>query len=151
MSIETSPAAAPTLFVPGQYTVATLPSALVYTRMYAWVTDLFGGPGDYCISNGTDWRPVRPFSLSSVPGNVDRTLTALVDAPTMVMTGALTAIRSLTLSPTNAYRGATFRIKREASGLSALLVNGVGLSLNSWVDMEYDGSAWVQTASGGLL
>lgn len=151
MSIETTPAAAPSLFVPGQFTVATLPDAANYTRMYAWVTDLFGGPGDYCISNGTDWRPVRPFSLSSIVGNSDRTLTALVDAPTVLATGALSGIRNWALSNSNAYRGATFRIKREATGLSALLVNGVGVSLNSWVDMQFDGSAWVQTASGGLL
>lgn len=138
----------------GQYTLAQLMALdpVAYPRYYAWCTDLFGGAGDMCLSDGANWRPVRPFSLQSVANsNVDMTLTCMANAPTVVMQGALTLPRNVTLSTTYAYRGASFRVKREATGLSALLVNSVGLALNSWADFEYNGTAWVQTASGGLL
>lgn len=149
--IETSTAPAD-FFLPGAFTVATLPDAAVNARKYAWVSDLYGGPGDYCISNGANWRPVRPFAMQTISSSdANRTITPLVDAPTVLVTGTLTSLRTWTLSTTYAYQGATFRLKRTAGGLFNLLVGGVGLGLNSWADFEYDGSAWVQTASGGLL
>jgi len=136
----------------GDYTVATLPAANQNARKYAWVTDLFGGPGDMCLSDGVAWKPVRPLAVSTVANaNVAMTLTPLVSAPTQIMAGTLTAARTITLATTYAYKGARFRIKRTAGGLFNLVVAGIGVPLNAWADFEYDGTAWVQTASGGLL
>lgn len=123
-------------------------------RKYAWCTDLFGGPGDTVLSDGVNWRPVRPFSTQIVAnGDSNMNLTWMSNAPTVIVRGVLTLSRTVTMQTTYAYKGAKFRVKREATGtLLSLLVNGIGLGLNSWADFEYDPAAgWVQTASGGLL
>lgn len=141
--------------IAGSFTLAELMAVnpAASPRKYAWCTDLFGGPGDWCISDGVSWKPVRPFSLRSAPMAGDMSLTPMVDAPTQIISGTIgTGItRALALNSTYAYRGAIFRTCRKAGGLGGLLVNGLGLSLNSWADWEWDGSAWIQTASGGLL
>lgn len=147
--------ALPSNVLPGLYTLAEMMALdpATNTRKYAWCTDLFGSSGgDMCLSDGANWRPVRPMSVQTVAnGNQNMSFTCMAQAPTQVIQGVLTTARTVTLSTTYAYRGARFRIKREAGGLFALLINGVGISLNSWADFEFDGSAWVQTASGGLL
>lgn len=143
--------------VPGVYTLAQLMAVdpALYPRRYAWCTDLFGGSPDWCISDGAQWKPVRPFGLQAptVAGTAAMTLTAMVSAPTQVITGALGVGTTLTLSFATQYawKGARFRTIRKATGLGAVLVNGLGLPLNNWQDNEFDGTAWVQTASGGLL
>lgn len=136
----------------GAYTIATLPDPTANVRKYAWASDLFGGPGDYCISDGTNWKPVRPLAVLSIANsNADQQFTALVHPPTIVFQGALTALRTMTFSTQYAYSGAKFRFKREATGLFGLSVLGSVISLNSWMDVEYNGTSWIQTASGGLL
>ena len=151
MAIHSGSNASPVLS--DAYTVATLPSAAEYARKYAWTTDLFGGPGDYCISDGVSWKPVRPLALSIVSNsNTDMTLTPLLSAPTQVLQGTLSATRTITMATTYGYSGARFRVKREAGGgLFNLNILGSLLGLNSWADFEFDGSTWKQTASGGLL
>lgn len=147
----------PNRFLADNYTLATLPVAADNLRKYAWVTDLFDGQPDYVISDGAKWKPVRPLASRVVSNaNANMTLTALANSPTQIMKGTLTAARTISLSTTYAYSGARFRIKREATGLFNLVVNlAVGLNINlagaGWMDVEYDGTAWVQTASGGLL
>lgn len=140
--------------LPGVYTLAELMvvDPVPNARKYAWCTNLFGGSGDMCLSDGVNWKPVRPFGIQMVANaNLDMSFTCMSNAPTQVMQGVLTAPRAVSLSNTFAYPGAIFRVKREATGLSALLVNGIGISLNSWIDFEFTGSIWVQTGSGGLL
>ncbi len=144
------------IVLPGQYTVSQLMAMdpAQYARCYAFCSDLFDGVGDMCLSDGNAWKPVRPETgvRTVTNANADGTLICMVNAPTQLMRGALSANRSWTLSTQYAYRGARFRVKREATGtLLSLLVNGIGLGLNSWIDHEFDGTAWVQTASGGLL
>ena len=149
---------APSRFMSGNYTVSTLPSAASNAQKYAWVTDLFDGQPDLVISDGTNWKPVRPLA-SKVVANANQamTLTPLLNSPTQIMRGTLSAARTVTLSTTYAYSGARFRIKREAGGLFNLNIAGlVTVALSgispSWMDMEYVPSeGWVQTASGGLL
>lgn len=143
----------PSRFLTGNYTISTLPAAADYAQMYAWVTDLHDSQPDIVISDGANWKPVRPFATKiQTNANQNMTLTPLANSPTQIMQGTLTLNRNVTLSATNAYPGARFRIKREAGGaLLTLLINGIGLGLNSWADMEFDGSTWVQTASGGLF
>jgi|AACY02.14.fsa_nt_gi hypothetical protein len=141
------------LIIPGQATVATLPPASAFERRYMWVTDLHDGQPDYVISDGQFWKPVRPLASRVLPSaNVSMTLQALANAPTQVLRGTLTANRTVALSTANAYPGARFRIKREAGGLFGLTVESLGL-LNGagWMDLEYTGTGWVQTAGGGLL
>jgi hypothetical protein len=141
------------VILPGTFVIAALPDPAQFYRQYAWVTDLHDGQPDYVLSDGVNWKPVRPLAARIV-ANADSamTLQALVNSPTQVLRGAVTANRTITLSTTRAYSGARFRLKREATGLFGLVIGTLGtLGLNSWMDMEYDGTQWVQTASGGLL
>lgn len=146
-----------TSIVPGTFTLAQVMAVdpALYPRKYAWCTDLFGGSPDWVISDGTQWKPVRPAALQGMAAvsGATTTLISMLHAPTQVVTGnlGLGANFNLTLSPQYAWKGSTFRIVRRMTGLGGLLVNGLGISLNSWADQEWDGSAWVQTASGGLL
>lgn len=152
-------AAPPSPFLDGQYTVATLPAAAGNARKYAWVTDLHDNQPDLVISDGTNWKPVRPFATAVIANaNQAMTYTPLLNSPTMILKGTLSAIRTITMSTTYAYSGAKVRFKREATGLFNINIAGLvtvglgGVSLG-WADMEYsigDGG-WVQTASGGLL
>lgn len=136
----------------GQFLTADLPDPSTNIRKYAWTTDLFGGPGDYTVSDGVNWKPVRPLSVLS-QASANMTATSLLTPPTIILTGTIgTGItHTVTLSTTYAYKGAKFRVLRKAGGLGTLLVNTIGLNLSAWADFEYDGSAWVETASGGLL
>ena len=140
----------------GNYAVASLPTCGAgQVKMTAWATDLFGGPGDRVICDGSSWKPVRPLALLSASSST-MTATTLLTAPTIIVTGTIgTAVtNTITLSTTYAYKGAKFRVLRKATGLGALVVaigTSINLSLSSWADFEYDGSAWVETASGGLL
>ncbi len=146
----------PTRFIPGSFTLATLPAATDNTQMYAWATDLHDGNPDYVISNGLSWKPVRPLSANVVAnGNQNMTFTCMQNSPTQIIRGTLSAIRTLSFVDTYAYSGARLRIKREATGLLALNILAAvttSLSASSWADFEFvPGQGWVQTASGGLL
>lgn len=146
----------PSRFIPGSFSLASLPPAADNVQMYAWATDLHDGNPDYVISNGIAWKPVRPLSANVVAnGNTNMTFTCMQNSPTQIVRGALTGIRTMSFVDTYAYSGARVRIKREASGLFALnilasVTNILGAS--SWADYEFvPGTGWVQTASGGLL
>lgn len=94
--------------------------------------------------------------VSADVGNAAKTLTVLSDETTQRWNTALTADRAVTLSTTGAYRGAKWRIVREASATGAFNLNvGTGPlkalgSAGTWCEVEYDGSAWRLTASGSL-
>lgn len=146
--------------MPGTFTLVQLMAvdASKWSRRYAWVTDLFGGGvPDWCISDGQQWKPVRPYGLQSaaVSATASMVLTPMANAPTQIVTGALALGSTLTVtfSNTYAYKGAPFRVSRKITGLGSVLVGplATALGLSSWMDHEFDGSTWVQTASGGLL
>lgn len=95
-----------------------------------------------------------------LPGLTDRvdqdiTLTAGSSRPIQRYNPAspLTANRTVTLSTTGAWEGATFRIVRGSAGAFDLNV-GSGplkvLAVNQWCDVAYTGSTWVLTAYGSL-
>ena len=144
------------LVMPGEFTVATLPPAEEMIRRYVWLTDLHDGQPDYVISDGQFWKPVRPLAARTVPNaNSNMTLQVLVNSPTQILRGALTAQRTLTTNIQGAYIGARFRIKREATGLFGMVLSGVlgspNIGVGTWADLEYTSEGWVQTASGGIL
>lgn len=148
----------PSLIIDGQYTVDTLPAANQFGRRYAWVTDLHDGQPDYCISDGSNWKPVRPLAIRDWNNPAGpMTLQALKNSPTQRIK-TMNASLVMNFSASGAYGGAKFRVFKPASALLTVtlagLVNVVLPGLNAqWADMEYsigDGG-WVQTASGGLL
>lgn len=144
----------------GTYTLVTLPDPNDFIRRTAWVTDLWGalgvGMGGRLVSEGGFWKPIRPLVTGgmAVPAT-DTILQPLYHPTTLLVTGTVTVQRAFTLGvgsgfavPSPGYRQ---RVSRKATGLLSVVVNGLALGLNSWVDYEFDGTAWQQTASGGLL
>lgn len=101
--------------------------------------------------NGAAFRRVKTDSYAVVATDAAFTLTPVTDAANIRHTGTLTADRTITLSTTNAYAGATFRVTRTGSGAFNLSVGGLkNLATNSWAEVVYDGSAWYLAAYGTL-
>jgi hypothetical protein len=94
--------------------------------------------------------------VSTDNGDAAKTLTVHVDDTTQRWNTPLTAARAVTLSTTGAYRGAKFRIVREAGATGAFNLNiGTGplkalAAASTWAEVEYDGTAWRLTANGSL-
>lgn len=125
-----------------------------------WNINPNGGdtPGWVCVDSagaGT-WNPMS--IIPSVVANwadQSATLTPLSSFPTNLWQSPITADRSVTLSTTNAYSGAKFRITRTAGATGAFNLNvGTGplkaLTAGQWCDVEWDGANWVLTAFGSL-
>ena len=87
------------------YTVGALPSAATAAGQMILCSDLGGGAGQL-NSDGTNWRRTTP-GQQTVATNANYTLTVLVNAENQRHTGTLTANRTVTLSTTNAYAGAS--------------------------------------------
>ena len=131
------------------YTIAGLPSASPAGQMI-FCSDL-GGGGGQLNSDGTSWRRVSRGGQQAVATDAAFTLTPLTSAEEQKHTGTLTANRVVTLSTTNAYAGARFRITRTGGGAFALDIGGLkNLATNTWGEVIYDGSAWYLAASGAL-
>ncbi|GLS44371.1 hypothetical protein [Methylobacterium brachythecii] len=105
----------------GSFTVDTLPDPAANLDRYARVTDLFGVKRDLVLAsivNGVAfWQPVRPVYAAKQTITADMTLTALKTPSVLLLDGtiALGATRKLTLSPTLAFPGASFRLKHRTS------------------------------------
>lgn len=94
-----------------------------------------------------------PESPGADQGDSDATLTALVDEEIQRWDTPLTANRTITLSATNAFNGARFRVVRTGLGAFTLDVGGlktIPSATAAFVDVMYDGSAWVLTGYGTL-
>lgn len=138
----------------GTYTVALLPDPGVYDRRTCWCSDLHDGIGGRLVAESGFWKPIRPLALfTQANSNQNMTLFPLLNSPTQIMPSTLTLTRTLTIDTSHAYPGQRFRIKRSGGGLFNLVVNSVGLALNTWADFEFDpaANAFVQTAGSGLL
>ncbi len=89
----------------------------------------------------------------AIATDADATLTVGTSAENVRHTGTLSADRAITLSTTNAFSGARFRITRTGGGAFNLNV-GTGplkaLATNTWAEFIYDGSAWYLAAYGAL-
>jgi hypothetical protein len=108
----------------------------------ATTTGLSGVVGHVQMSN-------PDFGNIANQGDNDATLTALASSPVQRFTVALTANRAVTLSATNAHRGAKFRIVRSGLGDGTLDVGGlvtIPARTAAMVDTEHDGSGWRLTA-----
>lgn len=94
-------------------------------------------------------------SVSDDNGDADVTLKAGSSALTQKFATALTADRTVTLSNVQAFRGARFRVVREAGATGAFNIDvGPGVktltAAGQWAEVEYDGTAWIVTAAGSL-
>lgn len=93
-------------------------------------------------------------SVSSDRGNASITIQTGKDARTQRFNTAITADRTVTLSAVNSWNGARFRIVRQASATGAFNIDVGGLknltAASQWIDVEYTGSAWIETGYGAL-
>ena len=130
------------------YIIATLPPASTPGQMI-YCSDL-GGGGGQLISDGTRWQRMSP-GQQTITTDANITLTPLVSAEEQRHTGTLTANRTVTLSTTNAYPGARFRVVRTGGGAFALSVGGLkSLTTNCWAEPVYNGTSWYIGAYGAL-
>lgn len=85
-------------------------------------------------------------------GDADIALT-VGDDPIQLYATTLTDNRTITLSTTGASEGDTFRVVRTGLGAKTLDVGGLKTIANStaaFVDVTYDGAAWILTGYGAL-
>jgi hypothetical protein len=110
-----------------------------------WVCTAAGTPGT--------WFPITILAgVSGDRGDTDQTLT-VGDHPIQRWASTLTANRTITLSTTGAVGGSTFRVVRTGLGAFTLDVGGlrtIPSATAAFVDVAYNGSAWVLTAYGTL-
>lgn len=86
-------------------------------------------------------------------GDASVTLTHANDPPIQIFSSALTANRTVTLSTTQAVRGAQFKVVRSGLGAFTLDVGGlktIPSATAAFVEVTYNGSAWVLTGYGTL-
>jgi hypothetical protein len=130
------------------YTIGTLPAASTAAGAVLYCSDL-GGGGGLLVSDGSAWRRVSP-GQQTVSSNAAFTLTPLTSAEEQKHTGTLTADRAVTLSATNGYAGARFRIKRTGGGAFNLTVahadGTANIATGGSATFVYDGAAWYLAA-----
>ena len=92
-------------------------------------------------------------SVGTDVGDADVTLTANTSSPLQQYATTLTANRTVTLSTTDAINGDSFRVARTGLGSFTLDVGGlktIGSATAAFVDVSFDGSAWILTGYGTL-
>lgn len=141
-------------FLPGTYTVDTLPDASLYPYMYAATTDL-GGGGDMLLSDGQYWKMVRRGTLANVAANTAITIDPLKSATIFVIAGTITSNMTLAITNTSRlYPGYLITIKRAAALSTVLgLVGSLGIKVGSGPNLAltdttsnlmWDGTQFVQ-------
>lgn len=114
----------------------------------AYFTDADGYP---VFHNGTNYQLLGNGSQQTIATDAAFTLTTMTSQVNVKHTGTLTANRLITLSTTNAYKGARFSITRTGAGAFNLDVGGLkNLITNTWCEVTYDGSAWYLSKYGAL-
>ena len=91
--------------------------------------------------------------VSADRGDASVTIVPGVDASTQVFNTPLSTNRTITLSTTNAFTGATFKVVRQAAatGASTLSVGGLKtLAVGQWAIIEYGNGAWFLSSFGSL-
>lgn len=116
--------------------------------------------GWVCTTGGTPgtWLPFGIlWSNAADVGDAIKTLTAGTDATTQRWNTPLTANRAVTLSTTNVWTGAKFRVVRQSGATGAFTLDvGPGplksLAVGQWCDVEFIGSlgAWGLVGFGAL-
>lgn len=126
------------------YTIATLPGASVAGGATVYCSDL-GGGGGALTSDATNWRRNSPGQ--TVKANTTAfTWTPLTDAEEIKLIGTIAADQAITLSTTNAYKGARVRFKRTGAGaFNWTVVHADGtatIGIGASAAFIYDGAAW---------
>lgn len=111
------------------------------------------GPGFFSVPAILVESDTARGSVSADRGDASVTLTVGVNEPIQRFTTALSTNRTVTLATTDAKNGDTFRVVRTGLGAFTLDVGGlktIPSATAAFVDVAYNGSAWVLTAYGTL-
>ena len=121
---------------------------------------LLGEPwGWRCVLAGTPgtWQPLRDIGSQQTINAVNVTLTPGTSPYHTLVSGALAADRTATLSKTGALIGLSYKITRTATGAFNLnILNGAAgptlkaLAANTWAECAYDGTDYYIAAYGAL-
>ena len=142
-------------FLPGTYTVATLPDPTLNTFMYAAVADLGGGP-DMVLSDGTYWKHIRRGTLSTITQASQINVVPLRTPTIYVISGMITQSMNFSTDVAGLYPGYILTIKRQAAlGTVLGLVGSLGIKLatggaatlsltDASTDVMWDGTQFVQ-------
>lgn len=142
-------------FLPGTYTVDTLPDPSLFQFMYAPVVDL-GGGADMVFSDGTYWKHIRRGTLSTVTQSSAISVIPLRTPTIYVITGQITQAMNFVTNTAGLYPGYLLTIKRQnALGLVAGLVGSLGVKTNAngattlsltdaSTDVMWDGTQFIQ-------
>jgi pectate lyase-like protein len=107
----------------------------------------------YNMTGTAPYRIQHPLATSPDRGDASVTVQCANDASTQFFNTPLTANRTVTLSATGAWLGCKFHVLRTANATGAFNLTACGKALGSskqWVDCEFVGGAWTETASGSL-
>ncbi len=105
------------------------------------------------ITGGTIRNTVMDGGSQNNATDANYTLTPGTSARQVFQTAAITANRTITLSTTGVWLGATFRVTRKATSTGAFTLSVGGLktlAVSQWAEVVYDGSAWTLAAFGSL-
>lgn len=118
--------------IPGLYTIDTLPDPATCLDKYAVVTDLFGVKRDRVLASKVGslcfWQPLRPvYKGPDMTITADVTLVSLKSPSVLTVVGTLgTGVtRTISLSNTYAFPGASFELRNNMSGLGTLKIGGL--------------------------
>lgn len=131
----------------------TKPAPEQITNLARVTVDAYGAAN---LEYSEKYQTPRGMGNASSNGDAAKTLTvgAANSWQTQTWATPLTANRTVTLSNTNAYDSAKFRIRRTAAATGAfnlvIGITGKNLAAGQWCDVEYDGTNWNVTAFGSL-
>lgn len=131
----------------GVITLVTLGEAVFVRRNRA---EMYGS-GSLVFSDSPSTYVTHPIGADR--GDASVTLKAGVDSVVQRWATTLTASRTVTLSTSGAQAGDRFRIVRTGLGSFTLAVGSlktIPSATAAFVDVEYDGTAWVLTGYGAL-
>jgi len=141
--------------LPFAWPIAGLPAAAPYKGQSVWVTDLHGGIGGYCQSDGIAWIPRgRDATLTrNITAGGTLTLTPLVDRPIQILKGTVPALATLAIgfSTANAWNGCRFRLVNRLTILGQVKIL-TSLFGAAWSDFICDDTGtFVNIGTAGLL
>lgn len=132
-------------------TRAQLGSEIATAGRALWCSNLGGGAGQV-NANGESWVRVRPTGVEIETGTASPTLTYLMRAPVVIMSGSPGGARTITLDA--GVQGAAFRVVVTgvpAAGWDIAHATGTkNLTNNQWADFAHDGTSWRLVGFGAL-
>lgn len=136
-AITTSGTSTGTNYIVGNWLFGTVTRTFAATLPLIWRDNVFDGQ----------------LAISADRGDAGATLSVGTDSEIQRWATTLTANRAIALSTTGAPAGAKFRVVRTGLGAFTLDVGGLKTIPNStaaWVDVMFDGTAWVLVGYGTL-